>query len=105
MQPQTPVVAVAAIFSNTFTELGVAMLSSVINNPRAIKMNIIIMRAFVRPREVLATHKDLAQKIDQLEATQKEHGSIIVAVVQEIKKLRQPPRRRKPRLGFYSDDK
>ncbi|MCU1275527.1 MAG: hypothetical protein JWO48_2958 [Bryobacterales bacterium] len=67
---------------NAFTELGVAMLSSVINSPRAVKMNIIIMRAFVRLREVLATHKDLAQKIDQLETTQKEHGSIIVAVVQ-----------------------
>ena len=45
-----------------FTELGVAMLSSVLNSPRAIKMNIIIMRAFVRLREALATHKDLAQK-------------------------------------------
>jgi hypothetical protein len=68
-------------------------------------MNIIIMRAFVRLREALATHKDLAQKIEQLEGTQKKHASIIVAVVQEIGKLKQPPRQRKTRIGFYSDDK
>jgi hypothetical protein len=88
---------------NAFTELGVAMLSSVLNSPRAIKMNIIIMRAFVRLREALATHKDLAQKIEQLEGTQKKHASIIVAVVEEIGKLKQPPRHRKTRIGFYSD--
>jgi ORF6N domain len=88
-----------------FTELGVAMLSSVLNSPRAIKMNIIIMRAFVRLREALATHKDLAQKIEQLEGTQKKHSSIIVAVVEEIGKLKQPPRQRKTRIGFYSADK
>ncbi|HTC79315.1 MAG TPA: hypothetical protein VK657_11925, partial [Terriglobales bacterium] len=45
-----------------FTELGVAMLSSVLNSARAIQMNIVIMRAFVRLREVLATHKALARK-------------------------------------------
>jgi ORF6N domain len=89
---------------NAFTELGVAMLSSVLNSPRAIKMNIIIMRAFVRLREALATHKDLAQKIEQLEGTQKKHASIMVAVVEEIGKLKQPPRQRKTRIGFYSGE-
>jgi hypothetical protein len=88
-----------------FTELGVAMLSSVLNSPRAIHMNIVIMRAFVRLREVLATQKDLAEKFRQLEATQKQHGSVLVAVVQEIKKLKQAPRRHKPRIGFYTEDK
>ena len=86
-----------------FTEHGVAMLSSVLNSPRAVQMNIVIIRAFVRLRELLASHKDLAEKVQQLETTQKQHGSVIVAVVQEIKKLKKTPRRRKSRIGFYTD--
>ena len=85
---------------NAFTELGVAMLSSVLNSARAIKMNIIIMRAFVRLREALATHKDLAQKIEHLESTQKKHASIIVAVVQEIGKLKEPQPSAGPASAF-----
>ena len=88
-----------------FTELGAAMLSSVLNSARAIQMNIVIMRAFVRLREVLATHKALARKVEQLEATQQEHRSTIVAVVEEIKKLKQPAWRPKPRFGFYTGQK
>jgi len=84
------------------TELGVAMLSSVLRSKRAIQMNIVIMRAFVKLREALATHEDLARKLEQMEATERKHGSILVAVVQEIKKLKQPPRRRKPRIGFVT---
>jgi hypothetical protein len=74
-----------------FTELGVAMLSSVLNSQRAIQMNIVIMRAFVRMRELLASHKTLADKIEKMERTQKQHGSILVAVVQDIQKLKHPP--------------
>src|SRR5467141_1520665 len=55
-----------------FTELGVAMLSSVLNSARAVQMNILIMRAFVKLREVLASHQALARKIEKLEATQKD---------------------------------
>ena len=54
-------------------------------------MNIVIMRAFVRLRELLATHKDLARKIEHLAAGQKEHGLILAAVVKEIKQLKTPP--------------
>lgn len=50
----------------TFTELGVAMLSSVLHSKLAIHFNIEIMRAFVRPRKMLASHADLARKLDQL---------------------------------------
>jgi phage regulator Rha-like protein len=50
-----------------FTEQGVAMLSSVLNSPRAIQVNIAIMRAFVQLREILATHKDLARKLEVME--------------------------------------
>ena len=56
-----------------FTEQGVAMLSSVLNSERAIEVNIAIMRAFVRLREILLTHKDLAAKIAALELKYKNH--------------------------------
>ena len=85
-----------------FTEQGVAMLSSVLSSRRAIRMNILIIRAFVKLREVLATHKDLAIRLEQMEAAQREHGSILVAVVEEIKRLKQGPRRPKRNIGFYT---
>ena len=50
-----------------FTEQGVAMLSSVLNSERAIEVNIHIMRAFVKRREMIASHKDLAKRLDELE--------------------------------------
>jgi len=74
-----------------FTELGVAMLSSVLNSERAVQMNIVIMRAFVRMRELLASHKSLADKIEKLEQMQTRHGSVLVAVVRDIQKLKNPP--------------
>jgi hypothetical protein len=79
-----------------FTELGVAMLSSVLNSERAVQMNIVIMRAFVKLREVLAANQDLAHRIEQIEATQRDHGSIITVMIDEInalKELPEPPRR------------
>jgi len=89
-----------------FTEHGVAMLSSVLNSQRAVQMNILIIRAFVRLREVLATHKDLARRLEQVEARQKQHASIIGVVVEEIKKLRHPPTGApKRRIGFLTDEK
>jgi len=58
-----------------FTEHDVAMLSSVLKSQRAIQMSILIIRAFVRLREILATHKDLARKIEDLEIKQQEQGA------------------------------
>jgi hypothetical protein len=87
-----------------FTELGVAMLSSVLNSERAVQMNILIMRAFVRLREALAINEALARRIDELAATQQEHAVALVGVIREIKQLK-APRRPKPRIGFYADDK
>jgi len=84
-----------------FTEQGVAMLSSVLNSERAVQVNIAIIRAFVRLREIMATHKDLAAKIGELERAQKDHGASITAVWKAIRDLQQPgplPRRR--RIGF-----
>jgi len=86
-----------------FTELGVAMLSSVLNSNRAVQMNILIMRAFVRLREALATSEALARRIDELVATQHEHAVALVGVIREFKQLK-APRRRKRRIGFYTGD-
>src|SRR5580704_18831322 len=70
-----------------FTEHGVAMLSSVLNSERAVQMNIVIVRAFVKLREVLASHKDLAHKIDELERRFAEHDSQLETVFQAIRDL------------------
>jgi phage regulator Rha-like protein len=74
-----------------FTEQGVAMLSSVLNSERAVQMNILIIRAFVKLREFLATHKDLADRIEKIEATQGRHASVINLLAQEIKQLKRLP--------------
>ncbi|HQQ06605.1 MAG TPA: ORF6N domain-containing protein [Candidatus Omnitrophota bacterium] len=84
-----------------FTEQGVAMLSSVLNSARAIEVNIAIMRAFVKLRELLMTHKELAQKIDDLERKYQMHEADIQVIFQAIKKLLEPPDEPpRPRFGM-----
>ena len=81
-----------------FTEQGVAMLSSVLNSERAIEVNIAIMRAFVRLREMIASHKDLARKLDDLE---RKYDSQFKMVFEAIRQLMLPPAiTKKPRIGF-----
>ena len=70
-----------------FTEHGVAMLSSVLRSMRAVQMNIVIIRAFVRLRRVLASHAALAHRIETLEAGQKDHGAVLSIVVGDIEAL------------------
>src|ERR1035441_8623157 len=60
-----------------FTELGVAMLSTVLSSERAVQVNILVMRAFVKIRELLSSNKDLAHKLEAIEQTQREHGAHI----------------------------
>lgn len=97
-----------------FTELGVAMLSSVLNSERAVQMNIVIMRAFVKLRELLATNRALAQRIERLDATVKDHAGLFDIVIKDIQSLDhkltreirrlKAPRRPKPRIGFHLPD-
>ena len=83
-----------------FTEHGVAMLSSVLTSERAVALNILIIRAFVRLRDYLATHKDLARKLD-VEHTQQEHGVHIEQIYGYIQRLLEPvPESSKRRIGF-----
>jgi hypothetical protein len=83
-----------------FTEQGVAMLSSVLNSPRAIAVNIEIMRAFVRFRELIASNKELAAKLDQLEKKFGTHDQAITGIMQAIRQLMTPPETKKRPIGF-----
>lgn len=84
-----------------FTEQGVAMLSSVLSSKRAIKVNIQIMRAFIKLKELLLTHKDLAIKIEALESKYADHDEKIKVIFEAIKKLLEPPTVKERRIiGF-----
>ena len=86
-----------------FSEHGVAMLSSVLNSPRAVQMNILIIRAFIRMREMISTHHDLAYKIADLERRQQEQGLQIDAVFDAVRQLIAGPEPPKRSFGFKSD--
>jgi hypothetical protein len=83
-----------------FTEHGVAMLSSVLNSQRAVQMNILIIRAFIKLREMLATHKDLARKMEELERRQKAQGQQIAEVCSIVKMLIAVPAKPQNPIGF-----
>lgn len=84
-----------------FTEQGVAMLSSILRSPRAIAVNIEIMRAFVRLREALTSHKDLARKFAALEA---KYDAQFKTVFEAIRQLMIPPTTKRRGIGFVIDD-
>jgi len=84
-----------------FTEQGVAMLSSVLKSDRAVQVNIAIMRAFVKLREILATHHDLAKRLGELEDRFQQHDAQIQEVFDAIRALLVPkPDPGKRRIGF-----
>ena len=90
-----------------FTEQGVAMLSSVLGSERAIAVNIQIMRAFVRMRELLISNRQLAHKLDQLEARLEKklasHDEAIAAILSAIRELMNPTPPRRRSIGFTAD--
>ena len=85
-----------------FTEQGVAMLSSVLRSTRAVQVNIAIMRAFVRLRELLSTHADLARKLAEME---RKYDSQFKVVFDAIRQLMTPPDPPKRRIGFNPEEK
>jgi len=86
-----------------FTEHGVAMLSSVLNSPRAIQVNIQIMRTFAKLREIISQHKDLARRLDELE---KKYDAQFKIVFDAIRQLMAPaePETPKKRIGFLVEE-
>ncbi len=85
-----------------FTEQGVAMLSSVLNSDRAIEVNIAIMRAFVRLRAMLATHADLARRLNELEQKYDEQFRVVFEAIRELMTTAPVPPSR--RIGFTGKD-
>jgi len=81
-----------------FTEQGVAMLSSVLASERAVQVNIAIMRAFVRLREMLAINKDLARKLDDMEKKYDRQFKVVFDAIREL--MAPPPASPKRRIGF-----
>ncbi len=84
-----------------FTDLGVAMLSSVLNSEKAIQMNIEIMRTFVKIRRFLSAHGELADKLRELEIKTGKHDKEIQAIFEAIRKLMIAPEKPKRQIGFH----
>ena len=83
-----------------FTEQGVAMLSGVLRSKRAIQVNVAIMRTFVKLRELLSDHKELAEQFSLLERKVEKHDHEIHAIFEAIRRLMDPPSRPKRTIGF-----
>ena len=83
-----------------FTEQGVAMLSSVLNSSKAIEVNVLIMRAFVKLRQVLATNKDLTYLFRELKHKVDQHDTEIGLIIRTIEKMIAFERKPKPKIGF-----
>ena len=88
-----------------FTEQGVAMLSSVLNSDRAVKVNIAIMRAFVKLREMLESHHELAHKFAELQRRVGKHDEEIAAIIDAIRQLMAPPEKPRREIGFHVREK
>ncbi len=90
---------------SAFTEQGVAMLSSVLNNERAIQVNIAIGRAFVRPRQLMVSQKELARKLGELERHLKDHDEQIQSIFNAIRQLAVQPEPARRKIGFLVREK
>ncbi len=90
---------------NAFTEHGAIMLASVLNSPKAVETSIYIVRAFIRIREILSTHKDLAEKLIDLEREIAKHDLQIQAIVKALRQLMEPDKEEvKRQIGFRVEE-
>lgn len=85
-----------------FTEHGIAMLSSVLNSDRAIEVNIQIMRAFVKLREMIASHQELTKRLDEME---NKYDSQFKVVFDAIRALVAEPEPKEKKIGYIKDDR
>jgi len=88
-----------------FTEHGAIMLASVLNTPRAIKVTVFVVRAFIRLREILATHRSLANKLAELEGKIETHDEAIKSLLLAIRQLMAAPERPPKKIGFQLKEK
>jgi hypothetical protein len=85
-----------------FTEHGVVMAASVLNSPRAVEVSVFVVRAFVKLRQLVQTHKELAGKLDQLERQVAGHDDTIRQLVATIRQLMSPPDPPAKPMGFHA---
>ena len=83
-----------------FTERGAIMAATVLNTQRAIETSIFVVRAFIKLREMVATHKKLADKLEELEQHLREHDQQIQAIVEAIRQLMTLPEKTRKQIGF-----
>jgi ORF6N domain len=88
--------------ARAFTEQGVAMLASVLRSPRAVAVSVALVRAFVQLRELLATHRELATKLTELEHRLAGHDTAIHELFETIRQLLEPPETPAKELGFHT---
>ena len=88
-----------------FTEHGAIMLAAVLNTPRAIEVSVFVVRAFVRLREILSTHKALAGRLAELESKIESHDEAIRSLVSAIRQLMAAPERPAKKIGFHLREK
>ena len=86
-----------------FAEHGAIMAASVLKSPQAVKVSVFVVRAFVKLREMLATHKEFAQRLDELERNLQKHDRQILSLVQAIRELMSPPEKPRTPIGFASE--
>lgn len=92
------------VLPHAFTEHGTIMLASVLNSPRAVEVSTYLVRAFVRLRTLLAAHKELARRLDELEGRLMGHDEDIRSICEAIRRLMPPPARPRRPIGFCADD-
>jgi phage regulator Rha-like protein len=88
-----------------FTEHGAIMLAAVLSTPRAMQVSVLVVRAFVRLREILTTHKALAHKLAELESKIETHDEAIRSLVSAIRQLMAPPAAGQKKIGFQLREK
>ena len=83
-----------------FTEYGAIMAANVLNSPHAVQMSVFVIRAFVRLRHIVTTHKELASKLVELERAVASPDGDIKALFDAIRQLMEPPPSKSRRIGF-----
>ena len=81
------------------------MAASVLNSPRAVEVSVYVVRAFVRLRVLVCTHKELSHKLDELERKVSGHDQAIAGLINAIRSLMTPPEPKKRKIGFKADEK
>ena len=90
------------VLPHAFTEHGAIMLANVLNSRRAIEVSVYVVRAFVRLRRLLSTHRELAQKLAELERKVQSHDEHIRSLFHAIRELMAPPEPKRRRIGFQA---